>query len=155
MTKDLVDDIFSGADAFYPGSKRKRRVLTERPKVEKKPWDNRPIKKTLPNGTDVNMYTIGALATALERPIITIRSWIAEGYIPAAPYRLPDKVDKTGNKRKGRRLYTGPMIESAVGIFSKHGLITSKRVEWSTNRHIFNEIDEAWKLIRAQEAKTN
>ena len=72
--------------------------------------------KTLPNGTQVEMFTIGSLAQALNRPIITVRHWIKKGYIPASPYRLPTTTDRNGDERKGRRLYTRPMIEAVVAM---------------------------------------
>lgn len=153
MTEDFIEASFADLEEYYPGSKRKRRTPIE-PKVKVElEWDAKPFSKTLPNGKKVDMYTIGALASALGRPIITLRSWMKEGYLPTPPYRLPSKVDKNGEERQGRRLYTKPMIEATVELFKQNGLLYTKRVEWSTNRHLAHEIAEAWDKIRANETE--
>jgi len=156
MTEDFIDSTFATLDAYYPGSKRKRREKPVVKEVEAPTgWDSRPYKKTMPNGKDLEMFTLGALADALGRPIITLRVWMKEGYLPTPPYRLPDGVDKRGNIRKGRRLYTRPMIEAAVEIFRSNGLLGTPRVDWSVNQHVADELAEAWNKIRAQETETN
>ena len=153
MSNDLIDDLFSEFEEFYPGSKRKRRQTEEPEKrvVELKSWDSRPYYKTMPNGQDMEMFTLGALADALGRPIITVRDWTKKGYLPAAPYRLPSKPDKNGDIHKGRRLYSRRMIESAVGIFGEAGLLDELRVEWSHYQQVSNDIAEVWDKIRTEE----
>jgi hypothetical protein len=101
------------------------------------------------------MFTIGALAEALGRPVITIRTWIKEGYLPASPYRLPSKKNIRGEDQMGRRLYTRSMIEIVIELFGKAGLIYIKRIEWAENKQLTNEIAEAWDKIRATETKLN
>ena len=157
MSDDLIDSTFSDLEEFYPGSKRKRKV-SEPKKREIEPlqgWDSKPYVKTLPNGQDVEMFTIGALAQALGRPVITIRTWIKEGYLPASPYRLPSKKNIRGEDQMGRRLYTRSMIEIVIELFEKAGLIYIKRIEWAENKQLTNEIAEAWDKIRATETKLN
>jgi hypothetical protein len=157
MSDDLIDSTFSDLEEFYPGSKRKRKV-SEPKKREIEPlqgWDSKPYVKTLPNGKDVEMFTIGALAEALGRPVITIRTWIKEGYLPASPYRLPSKKNIRGEDQMGRRLYTRSMIEIVIELFEKAGLIYIKRIEWAENKQLTNEIAEAWDKIRATETKLN
>lgn len=153
MTDDFIENSFADLDEYYPGSKRKRKPL-----VQKEPevtpdlnWDAKPFKKTLPNGKDIEMFTIGALASAVGRPVITIRTWIKEGYIPPSPYRLPNTVDKHGGSRAGRRMWSRAMIESLVDLFGKAGLLTVKRIDWSAHRKLSIEISEAWTQIRANE----
>ena len=155
MDNDFIDSIFSDLDEYYPGSKRKRKpVVKKEPEVITNPnWDTKPRTITMPNGKDMEMFTIGALASALGRPIITIRSWIKEGYIPTAPYRLPAKKDRHGKDHQGKRLYSRAMIETAVELFSKAGVLEIKRIDWSDYRNLSNEIAEAWSQIRAQETK--
>jgi hypothetical protein len=153
--EDFIDATFAELDAFYPNSKRKRRAVAE-PKVKEiKPWDSRKFVKTLPNGKDADFYTIGSLSVALNRPIITLRTWIKQGHIPTSPYRLPAKSDKNGDQRLGRRLYTHRMIEVVVEIFAQHGILDTDRVEWSKHRNLGNEISEAWGKIRAEELNIN
>jgi hypothetical protein len=154
MTDD-IDKMFEGLDAYYPGSKRKRKEkVIKDPEVEPDmAWDIKPIKKNLPNGKEVELFTIGALANALGRPVITIRTWIKEGYLPASPYRLPAKKDKNGEDHQGRRLYSRAMVESVIELFHSAGLLHTKRVEWSLHRQLSTEIAEAWSNIRAEETK--
>jgi len=148
MENDAIDSAFAGLDVYYPGSKRKRRDLVKpEPKVQAS-WDAKPYIKTLPSGKDIEMFTLGALADALGRPLITIRAWLKEGYLPASPYRLPTKTDKNGKQHNGRRLYTRPMIEEAVRIFTSSGIIAMKRIDWSQHKAVSKEIADAWdKLI--------
>lgn len=155
MTDDYIDKSFADLDEYYPGSKRKRKTPAKKePAVTTdQGWDSNPFKKTLPNGKDIEMFTIGALASAVGRPVITIRTWIKEGYIPASPYRLPDTVDKYGQKRAGRRMWSRAMIETLVEKLDKAGLLSVKRIDWPDYRQLSNEIAEAWNQIRANETK--
>ena len=157
MTEDYIDKSFADLDDFYPGSKRKRKpVVAKEPEVKPDSnWDAKPYKKTLPNGRDLEMFTIGALAAAVGRPVITIRSWLKEGYLPASPYRMPTKKDINGQDHAGRRLYSRAMVETLVDIFTKAGLMDTKRIEWSMHRQLPQEIAEAWNEIRANETKIN
>ena len=152
--EDFIDATFAALDEYYPGSKRKRKEPVER-KVVSVSWDSRKFIKTLPNGKDAEFFTLGSLSMAVNRSIITMRSWIKKGYIPASPYRLPTKPDKNGEDHMGRRLYTRPMIEAVVEIFAQHGILDTDRVEWSQHRTLGSEISEAWAKIRAEELKTN
>lgn len=152
---DYIEQAFADLDEYYPNSKRKRRQSQELEVAVVLEWDSRPTIKTLPNGKDIEMYTINALATALNRPLPTLRLWMQEGHLPASPYRLPTKPDRNGKERPGRRLYSRRMIESAVEIFQAAGLLHTKRVEWATNRQVTADLAEAWSKIRAEETTTN
>lgn len=153
--EDFIEETFSALDQYYPGSKRKRRDTKEQPKVESKTWDARPSMKPLPNGQSVEMFTLGALAEALGRSAITVRTWTLEGVFPKSPYRLPPVSGKDGKVREGRRLYTRPMIEAAVEVFDKHGLLHLDRVEWSNHKKVTLELSEMWAKIRESEMQTN
>lgn len=155
MTGDFIDQTFADMDKYYPGSKRKRREPAPPKEVVEVEWSARPVKKTLPNGKDVEMYTIGALAAALGRPIITIRLWMKEGHLPLPPYRMATKVDKLGNERKGRRLYTRPMIEEAVSAFDRAGVLYATRIDWAAHTNLTKEIALAWETIRVNETATD
>lgn len=155
MSDDFIDRSFADLDDFYPGSKRKRKEPVK-PAINPEPdWDAKPFIKTLPNGKDVELFALGALAAALGRPIITVRAWIKEGYLPASPYRLPTKKNKNGKDHLGRRLYSRQMIESAVEIFRKAGLLHLKRIEWPLHQRVSTDIAEAWTKLRAIETETN
>lgn len=149
--EDFIDEMFSAVDTYYPGSKRKRRETEKKTKLdlEIKSWDSRPYVKTLPNGQDVEFFTLGALAEALGRPVITLRDWMKKGHLPSAPYRLPAKEDKHGIVRQGRRLYSREMIEAAVEIFDKNGLLDLNKIEWSNHQRVVTDISEAWSKLRA------
>lgn len=150
---DEIDRLFEELDTYYPGSKRKRKEKVIKEADPEAAWDSKPIKKKLPNGNEVELFTIGAMANALGRPVITIRTWIKEGYLPASPYRLPAKKNKNGEDHQGRRLYSRAMVEKTVSLFHLAGLLHTKRVEWSVHRQLSNEIAEAWNQIRADETK--
>lgn len=146
------DDIlkaFEGLDRA-PGSKQLRRQpnLTSekrRAKIlgESNGWDSNPILKTL-QGREVEVFTISALAEALEKKIVTIRLWEKKGYIPIAPYRLRSK-SLNGKKVSGNRVYTRPLIEIAIEEFQKRGLLGSARVEWSQLDDLTDALVKRWK----------
>ena len=112
---DEIEKAFADLE-YIPGSKRKRREpdakVSRRKSGESNGWDSNPIMKTL-GGTETEVFTIGALALALEKTIVTIRLWERKGYIPRAPYRLRSKTLK-GQKTGGNRVYTRALIESAI-----------------------------------------
>jgi len=149
IMEDFIDDLFSDVDVYYPGSKRKRKALEEKPKEKfiPKTWDSRPYFKTV-NGKEVEFFTLGALADALGRPIVTLRLWMSNGQLPTSMYRLPDVTDKNGDVRRGRRLYTRSMIKTAVDIFENHGLLSLDRIDWSEHKEVSQELSDAWSNLR-------
>lgn len=62
----------------------------------------------LVNGVQQKFYTIGSLASALNRKPVTIRSWEAKGWLPSASFRTPTPKSGSipGKAVKGRRLYS-------------------------------------------------
>jgi len=141
---------------YLPGSKRKRRELdpkvSRRKSGESNGWDENPIIKML-GGKETEVFTIGALAHALEKTIVTIRMWERKGYIPRAPYRLRSKTLK-GQKTGGNRVYTRSLIESAIEEFSKRGLLGSARIEWNEHDDLTEALVERWKEITTTESQT-
>jgi hypothetical protein len=139
---------FEGLDTA-PGSRHARRDPTERAEKQRKKafgesngWDENPIKKTL-NGVETELFTIGALAQALEKKIVTIRLWEKNGYIPIAPYRLRSK-QINGKKVNGNRVYTRELIEITIEEFERRGLLGSARVEWGKLRDLTYTLVERW-----------
>lgn len=133
-----------------PGSRKPRRSDT--PVAQKKRaqafgesngWDENPIIKTF-NGKEVELFTLGALAQALEKKVVTIRLWEKNGYIPIAPYRLRSK-SLNGKKVNGNRVYTRELIEIVVEEFAKRGLLGSARVEWKQHSDLTDAIVARWK----------
>lgn len=156
MTRDLIDSLFEEGgnddlDRFYPGSKRERRTEIERkPVVDEVSWDADSVVKRLPNGREVEMFTVGALATALGHSVVSIRRWERIGYIPKTPYRFRSSV-VDGKRVEGRRLYTRALIESAVHAFSARGLAGKPRIDWSRHTDLPVELRETWEKIRVSE----
>ena len=148
MTDDFIDQTFG--DLFYPNSKRKRRE-PEVKEVKESHWDKHPRSTSLPNGKEIDLFTIGALSQALGRPVVTLKLWMNEGHLPTSPYRLPTKTDKLGRERQGRRLYSRSMIESAISIFTKFGVLHVKRIDWVKYREVTEEIAKAWEQSLAEE----
>lgn len=138
---------FKGLDQFYPGSKRKRReqVVTERD--EREGWDRSPEIKRLPNGTEVEMFTAGALAEALNRPLVTLRMWERRGYIPKAPYRMRSAANAGDKTYAGRRLYTRALVEQTVALFKEHGVYDNKRINWSQHKDLSIQLLKEWTQI--------
>lgn len=152
--QDPVDRLFAELDDYYPGSKKKRRPLNpqaKKPKIkEEGSWDSSPQVKTLPNGNVVELFSAGAFALALGRPLVTIRLWERRGYIPRAPYRLKSML-VDGVKKPGWRMYSRDMVESTIRAFEARGLMEAPRIDWNRYSELSIELMETWKKIHDQE----
>jgi hypothetical protein len=152
--EDEILKAFEGLD-YVPGSKQKRRVPSENPSrrnsTESNGWDASPITKVL-GGEEVEVFTISALAVALEKEIVTIRLWERKGYIPRAPYRLRSKTLK-GQKTGGNRVYTRALIEATLEEFSKRGLLGVARIEWGQHEDLTDALVLRWKEITETESR--
>jgi hypothetical protein len=133
-----------------PGSKKPRRE--DNPVAQKmrrkiledtNGWDDNPIIKTL-NGKEVELFTVGAFAQALEKEVVTIRYWEKKGFIPIAPYRLRSK-SLNGKKVNGNRVYTRDLIEITIKEFERRGLLGSARVEWKQHEDLTHTLVSKWK----------
>ena len=151
---DEIEKAFADLQ-YIPGSKKKRREpdpkVSRRKVGESNGWDENPIIKTL-GGKETEVFTIGALAHALEKQIVTVRLWERKGYIPRAPYRLRAKVLK-GQKTNGNRVYTRPLIEATIDEFAKRGLLGSARVEWGQHEDLTTALVKRWKDITSKESQ--
>jgi len=151
---DEIETAFADLE-YIPGSKKKRREIdpkvSRRKSGESNGWDSNPIIKTLA-GKETQVFTIGALAQALEKTIVTIRLWERKGFIPRAPYRLRSKTVK-GQKTGGNRVYTRALIESAVEEFNRRGLIGTARVEWNQHDDLTEALIQRWKETINQESQ--
>lgn len=140
-----------------PGSKRERKPTSpvadkRRAKAmgETNGWDENPIKKVL-KGKEVDLYTVGALAHALDKKVVTIRLWEKKGYIPMAPYRLRSK-QLNGNKVSGNRVYTRELIEISIEEFERRNLLGSARVEWSQLSDLTDTLVRRWQAAIQRES---
>lgn len=142
-------EAFQGLDK-RPGSRHARVAASSlsekrRAKVmgESNGWDSSPIVK-LVRGVETELFTINALATALEKEVVTIRYWEKKGYIPGAPFRLRSKIIN-GKKVNGNRVYTRELIEIVIEEFSRRGLLGTVRVDWKRNGDLTTVIARRWK----------
>lgn len=129
MSDDPLDAVVAEhfGDLRYPGSRHVRQGLRAKEAVpipQEGDWDANP--RILPvNGEDVEFFTIGALATALERSPVTIREWESKGIIPKARFQIPGKDGLRGK----RRLYTRPQIEGIILIAREEKILGVKKVK--------------------------
>ena len=114
-------------------------------------WDEKPIMKTL-GGKETEVFTLSALAHALEKSLVTIRLWERKGYIPRAPYRLRAKTLQ-GKKTGGNRVYTRSLIEATVEEFAKRGLLGTARVEWNQHEDLTEALIKRWKEVTSTESR--
>jgi hypothetical protein len=118
--------------------KRRKKILGE-----SNGWDENPTVK-LVKGVETELFSISALAQALEKQVVTIRLWEKKGFIPNAPYRLRSK-SLNGKKVNGDRAYTRELIEIAIQEFNARGLLGSARVEWSQHSDLTLALLQRWR----------
>jgi len=145
-----IDSFFSDDEPYYPGSRHKRRPLS--PVVEQRRqeaaetglWDSNPIMK-LVQGKPVEMFTAGDLGRALGGfSVVSIRLWERRGYIPLAPFRMPDIHLANGTVQPGRRYYSRAVVEATIDEFDKRGLIGKRRIEWKHHTDLPIALVERW-----------
>lgn len=104
----------------FPGTKspRNRGKVLDNPQHE---WlKSLKSYEYLVNGQIRKFYTIGSLASVLNRKPVTIRSWESKGWLPPASFRTPppNGVNAPGKAVRGRRLYSEAqlvfLVEAAV-----------------------------------------
>ena len=151
---DEFDKLFKDLDDYYPGSKRKRRKPDPNVKPRKvstpNAWNVDPQVKALPNGKVIELFSAGAMAIALGRPLVTLRLWERKGYIPRAPYRLKSVIVK-GVKKPGWRMYSKAIVEATIESFQSRGLLEAPRVDWNRHHDLSIELMEKWTKIHTQE----
>jgi hypothetical protein len=140
---------FEGLDT-RPGSRHARVPSSSaaekkraRVKGESNGWDANPLVR-LVRGVETELFPIAALASALEKEVVTIRYWEKKGYIPGAPFRLRSKVIN-GKKVNGNRVYTRELVEIVIEEFSRRGLLGTVRIDWQRNGDMTDAITRRWK----------
>src|SRR5690348_4515453 len=104
----------------YPGSKNPVKTF-DNPRASTPPPDTLGAGKRMMVGSrELEFFTIGDLARALNRKPVTIRKWEAEGVIPKAVYIKPSEIK---DKRGIRRLYYREQVEGLVGIAREEGVL--------------------------------
>lgn len=153
MSDDVIDSMFGNLGKTYPGSKQVRKSLAHPARKKKEDvdsWEENPQVKKLPSGKEVELFSAGALALALGRPLVTVRLWERKGYIPRAPYRLKSII-VDGKKKPGWRMYSRDMILSIINSFQSRGLLEAPRIDWNRHPDLSVEILENWTKIHTQE----
>lgn len=82
-------------------------------------WEEKPRTYTV-GGKDVEFFTVGQLAMALNRTSKTVRRWEEKGIIPVAIFRAPSK-----SPLGKQRLYTRAQVEGMMRIAKEEGLLYS------------------------------
>lgn len=111
----------------FPGSRPPVNRQPEAPAPEPDIlWDSHPLMRFV-NGVEYEFFQVGALAEALGRQPVTIRSWETKGLLPGTPFRsaMPSRspLATLGKTAKGRRLYLRAQIEGILQIASEEGVI--------------------------------
>lgn len=127
---------------FYPGSNTPLPPLEEPPVVEERDpdaWDTQSTTKIV-GGVEKEFFTIGAVAKAMSKSVVSIRLWIKQGYLPPATFRLPAK-----NNIQGRRLYTRAQIEALISVAKHHQILGETRIDWAKHPGFADDVRAAWK----------
>lgn len=109
---------------FYPGSTRR---LSDKSSVSPRldrpveRWDEVPKIRKVKGGGEVELFTIGQLASALHRQAVTLRKWETLGWIPKAAYR------SSGDTFNGnRRYYSREQVEGLIQIAEQEGIMNPR-----------------------------
>ena len=124
-----TDPVLAAFNDIIPGKRARRAdVLKEQAPPAGDEWDRKPIFKRL-NGVTTEFFTIGHLATALNRRPVTIRSWEDKKILPMSRYRdrAPKGEQVPGKKAAGKRLYTRQQIEVVIAAAQESGVMASSR----------------------------
>ncbi len=129
---DLVLDFFrdleerkrpKDGDKLYPGTTPPRNVHQVASANSSVLWLTQlPYKEYLVGGVKRKFYTVGALATALGKKPVTIRSWESKGWLPKAKWRTPKPVSAQipGKEPQGRRLYSEEQLTFLVSTYNEY-----------------------------------
>jgi hypothetical protein len=125
MFGDLPDFPGSRVPKNRPSSKKQNSLLNDR-------FNGARYKIYRISGEDMQMFTIGQLAIAVNRKPVTIRMWESRGWIPKATYRTPaPKTAQIPNKSvKGRRLYSRTQVEFLLEAIQTFKLDTAQ-ADWA------------------------
>lgn len=99
---------------------------------EQEAWLNSlPSQSFSVNGEIRKFYTIGALAQALGKQPVTLRSWESKGWLPPASFRTPTPrgTQVPGKAQKGRRLYSKEQLLFLTEAHKKY-LLAPRYPNW-------------------------
>lgn len=110
----------------YPGSEQPLQADLDVPEDGETPeytvrgWADSPRVYHV-DGRATEFFTIGAVARALKREVVTLRKWEQKGYLPKPRYRSPGKGIKQD------RLYTREQVEGLLRIAREENLLDPKK----------------------------
>jgi hypothetical protein len=138
------DEIDALAPEYYPGSSRKIENTPDQA-AQRDSWDLKPRVYKV-NGEDVQFFTVGHLAVAMNRKPLTIRQWERKGIIPKSTYQ---RQGREGSQHGRRRLYTRAQIEGMIRIAHDEGLLSNDRREIAKTQFTVRVI-ELFKRLAAE-----
>lgn len=115
----------------YPGSRQALKRIDDESAEDDDSgdvdWDSSPRVYTI-GGKSTELFTIGALAKALRREVVTLRKWEQKGYLPPAQYRSPGNPNpEPGQRPKHDRLYTRDQVEGLIRILREEKLLNPRK----------------------------
>lgn len=130
-------DQFADLGQHYPGSRERRQAVASAPAagVEEDPLGKGTV--MVLRGREVEFFTIGQLARALNRKAGTLRSWEANGILPPPGYQKPSK-----DPRGIRRLYTRAQCEGIIQLAKELRIIDA-----DARKPLHEFSDRAWALF--------
>jgi hypothetical protein len=138
--RDPIDVFFGKPEpAPYPGSLAPKNRVDDDTNNPINVVDTLSSREYLIDGVPAKFYTVGSLAKVLGRSPVTIRSWEAKGWLPAASFRSPAPKSQQipGKSPKGSRLYSRQQIDFLVDAFYHFRLDQVKGHDWpGFKRHI-------------------
>ncbi len=95
---------------------------------------------TLPNGLNIELYPIGALAAALGRLPDTVRKWEVSGILPPTPFK---------HDQRRVRLYSQEMIDIIVSCAEKAHISQGRSISHTPfQKMVHEELDVLYKRYR-------
>jgi hypothetical protein len=113
---------FAGLDQYYPGSRERRQTVpASRPSaVEEVDLLGDGTVMTV-RGHEVEFFTIGQVARAINRKAGTLRAWEDRGILPESGY-----VKRGKDVRGDRRLYSRAQAEGIIRLAKASGVMDAE-----------------------------
>ena len=114
-------DEFAGLDQYYPGSRERRQTVPASRPSAIDDFVEDPLgagKFMLLAGREVEFFTIGQVARAINRKAGTLRTWEANGVLPESGY-----IKRGKDPRGDRRLYSRDQAEGIVRLAKASGIM--------------------------------
>jgi len=129
---------FEDLGSYYPGSREVRQTVpaSRPPAVEEDLLGPGTIMTV--RGREVEFYTIGQVARAINRRSGTLRTWELNGVIPPSGY-----VKRGKDQRGDRRLYSRSQAEGIIRLAKECGVMDA-----DSRRPLHDFKDKVWALFK-------